>query len=169
MSNWASPILLVPMKQDCMETNKSQGSSNFNMQLCIDYRKLNRCIKRACQTKADGSLGKVISNYPLPTINSILAHFNGCKYFSTIDLRSGYYHIKLSKDVAEKTVFITNRGKWIFYSLPFSINISPSTLSYVLRKVPVQCSEYALNYLSDIMFFSETWENHLRHLEEVFK
>ena len=71
MSNWASPILVVPKKQDCMETNNSQGSINFNLQLCINYRKLNSHIQTACQIRADGSLGKVISNYPLPTIDSI--------------------------------------------------------------------------------------------------
>ena len=104
-----------------METINSQGSNNgkFNLWLCINYRKLNSHIQTACQIKADGSLwlyinyrklkshiqttyqikgdgslGKVISNYPLPTIDSILAHFNSCKYVSTINLRSGYYHIK---------------------------------------------------------------------------
>ena len=41
MSNWAIPILVVPKKQDCMETNNSQGSNNFNLWLCINYRKLN--------------------------------------------------------------------------------------------------------------------------------
>ena len=96
-------------------------------------------------------------------------------------MRSGYYHIKLSKAAAEKTTFVTNKGKWIFHLLPFCINISLSAFSYVLGQVLVQCLEYvlgqvlvqcleyALNYLSDIMDFSETWESHLRHLEEVFK
>ena len=87
----------------------------------------------------------------------------------TIDLRLGYYHIKLSKEVAEKMVFITDKGKQIFHSLPFSINIGPSAFSYILGKVLVQCFEYALNYLDDIMVFSEMWEGHLKHLEEVFK
>ena len=83
------------------------------------------------QIKADGSLGKVISNYPLPAIDSILACFTGCKFFSTIDLRSIYYHIRLTKETAEKTAFVTDKGKWIFHSLPFSINISHSAFSYV--------------------------------------
>ena len=171
MSDWSSPTLVVPKKQDCMETIDSQGSNNgkFNLPLCIDYRKLNSHIQTAGQIKADGTLGKMISKYPLPTIDSILAHFNGCKYLSTIDLRLGYDHIKLSKEAVEKTAFITNKGKWILHSLPFGINISPSAFSYVLGKVLVQCSEYILNYLNDIMVFSEMWESHLKHLEEVFK
>ena len=134
MRNWASPILVVPKKQECMETINSQGSDNgkFNLQLCINYRNLNSCFQIACQIKADSSLSKVISNYPLPTIDSILACFDGYKYFSTIDLRLGYYHIKLSKEAGEKTAFITDKGKWIFHSLPFGINISPFAFSYVL-------------------------------------
>ena len=75
--------------------------------------------------KANGSLGKVISNYPLPTTDSILAQFNGCKYISTIDLRSGCYHICLTKEAVEKTAFVIDKGKWISHSLPFGIHIGP--------------------------------------------
>ena len=64
MSDWASPILVVPKKQDCMDSNNLKGSNNskFNLQLCINYRKLNTHIQTACQIKADSSLGKVIPN-----------------------------------------------------------------------------------------------------------
>ena len=167
MSDWASPILVVPKKQAHMDSNYAQGSSNFNLWLCIDYIKLNSHIQTAHQIKADGTLGKVISNYPLPTINSVLGHFNGCKYFSAIDLRLGYYHIKLSKEAVEKKAFLTDKGKWIFHALPFSINIGPSAFSYVLGKILAQCSKYSLNYLNGIMVFSEIWESHLLHLRGI--
>ena len=85
--------------------------------------------------KVDGSLGKVISNYPLPTTDSILACFNASKFFSTIDLRSSYYHIRLTKEAAEKTAIVTDKGKWTFHSLPFGTNIGPSAFSYVLGNV----------------------------------
>ena len=109
-----------------LQTTQQVAVKQFNLQLCINYRKLNSQIQTACQIKANGNLGKVISNYPFPTINSILACFNGCKFVSTIDLGSGYYHIHLTKDAAEKTVFVTDKGKWIFHSLLFGINIGPS-------------------------------------------
>ena len=67
-----------------------------------DYHKLNNTILTARQIKADGKLGKVVANYPLPTTDNVLAHFKGCKYFSTLDLRSRYYHIKLTLEAAEK-------------------------------------------------------------------
>ena len=155
-----------------MDTSIIAGSSKngkFNLQLCIDYRKLNSQIQTPCQIKANGSLGKVISNYPLPTIGSILACFNDCKFFSKIDLRSGYYHIKLTKEVAERTAFVTNKGKWIFHSLPFRINIGPFAFSYVLGEVLAQCTEFTINYLDDIMIFLDMWQEHLRPLQKVFK
>ena len=103
MSGWASPILVVPKKKEQAENssnsnttasnNNKPNKNEFNLRLCINYRKLNSHIITARQIKTDGSLGKVISNYPLPTINNLLARFNGCKFFSTIDLWSGYYHI----------------------------------------------------------------------------
>ena len=51
-----------------------------------------------------------------------------------IDLRSGYYHIRLTKEAAEKTAFVTKKGKYIFHCLPFGINIGPSAFPYVLGK-----------------------------------
>ena len=172
MSNWASPALVVPKKEECVDTSNNPGSSKngkSNLQMCIYYRKLSPRIQTACQIKANCSLGKIISNYPLPTIDSILVGFNGCKFFSTIDLSCGYYHIQLTKEAAEKTVFITNKGKWIFHSLPFRINIGSSAFSCVLGKVLTQCTKFTLNYLDDIMIFSETWQEHLGHLNKVFK
>ena len=132
----------------------------------MDYRKLNSHIQTAHQIKANGNLGKVISNYPLPTIDSILAWFSGCKYISTIDLRLGYFHICLTKEAAEKTAFVTDKGKWIFHSLPFGITIGPSAFSYVLGKALPQCTECALNYLDDIMIFSMMWQDHLITLKK---
>ena len=102
MSNWASPILVVPGKEEQVDVKFNESNNNkckFNLRLCIGYKKLNSRIQMACQIKVDGGLGKVISNYPLPSIDSILTHFNGCKFFSTID----YYHIRLAKEASEKT------------------------------------------------------------------
>ena len=99
MRNWASPMLVIPKKEERIENSSDQSTATsskknkFNLRLCIDYRKLNSQFVTARQMKADGSLGKVISNYPFPTIDNLLAKFNGCKFFSTRDLRSRYYHI----------------------------------------------------------------------------
>ena len=130
MSNLAIPILVVLKKEEPVDANTKSSNNNngkFNLRLCINYRKLNSRIQTAHQIKVYGSLGKVISSYPLPTIDSILAHFNGWKFFSTIDLRSGYYHIRLTKKAAEKTAFVITRvsGSFILYPLELILGLQP--------------------------------------------
>ena len=150
-------------------SNPTKPKKEFNLRLCINYRKQISHIVTGRQMKSYGSIGKVIANYPLPTINNLLARFKECKCFSTIDLRSGSYHIRLSKKVAEKIAFIINKDKWISHSLPYCINIGSSAFSYALGKVLSSCQEFSLNYLDDIIVFSKTWQNHLQYLEQVFK
>ena len=138
MSDWASPIL-VPKKEEQAEnsSNLNTTTSNnkkINLRLCIDYRKLNSHIITVRQIKTDGSLDKVISNYPFPKIDNLLARFSGSNFFSTIDLWSGYYHIQLTKEATEKMAFIRDEGKWIFHSLPFGITIGPLAFPYALGK-----------------------------------
>ena len=76
--------MVVP-KKDTDKPNEVQ------LRMVIDYRQLNKRIL----TDQNGKVGKVISNYPIPTIESLLARLEGCKYFSILDLRSGYHHIGL--------------------------------------------------------------------------
>ena len=101
MSIWASPILVIPKKSD-QNVSSTTDNKQFNLRLCIDYCKLNNRILTARQIKADGRLGKVAANYPLPTVDNLLACFKDCKYFSTLNLHSRYYHIKLTLEAAEK-------------------------------------------------------------------
>ena len=61
------------------------------------------------------------------------------------------------KEAVEKTAFVTDKGKWIFHSLPFGKNIGPSVFSYVISNVLAWYTEFALNYLGDIMIFSKMW------------
>ena len=152
-----------------MNVSSTKDNKQFNLRLCIDYHKLNNRILTTRQIKVHGRLGKVVANYPLPTVDNLLAHFKGSKYFSTLDPWSRYYHIKLTLERAEETAFVIDKGKWRFHSLPFGINIGPSTFSYVLGKVLASCHNFVLNYLDNIIIFSRTWEEHLEHLEKVFK
>ena len=64
--------------------------------------------------------------------------------------------------------FINDKGKWKFHSLSFGINLDPSAFSYLLGKVLASCHKFSLNYLDDIIF-CRMWEEHLEHMEEVFK
>ena len=85
-SPWSSPVVLV-------------HKSNGDLRMCVDYRQLNeRTIKDA---------------YALPRIEELMDNFSGCKYFSSLDLRSSYYQVEVTDQHKELTAF--NMGPMGFY------------------------------------------------------
>jgi hypothetical protein len=84
-SPWSSPVVLV---------RKKNGEHRF----CVDYRKLNDITRIDC--------------FPLPRIGDTLDTLAGAKWFSTLDLRSGYWQVDVHADDREKTAFSTGQGLW---------------------------------------------------------
>ena len=144
MSPWASPVLLVPKK--C-------GGQRF----CIDYRKLNAVTKKDA--------------FPLPRISSILDKMNGKKLFSSLDLFSGFWQIKLDSRTKEKTAFILDDPPSLYEWEVLSMGLanSPSTFQRLMLNVlrPV-LGRTVYVYLDDILVFSDNLEDHLKHIREVF-
>ena len=162
LSNWSAPCMVVPKKQD------PDKPSEVQLRMVIDYRQLNKRIITSRAPDRNGKVGKVISNYPILTIESLLARLEGCKYFSILDLRSVYHHIGLSVQSKSLTAFTTHSGKFQWNVLPFGIGIEVQTFSFVINKAIGHCSDFAANYLDDIIVFSRTAEDHMEHLEKVF-
>ena len=152
----------MPKKQDMHKPNEVQ------LRMVIDYRQLNKRILISRAPDRNGKIGKVISNYPISTIELLLARLEGCNYFSILDLRHGYHHIGLSKKSKQLTAFTTHSGKFEWNILPFGIGIGVQTFSFVINKAIGHCSDFAANYLDDIIVFSRMAEDHLDHLEKVF-
>ena len=100
MSNWASPIVVVPKKSAPGEPLKGR--------LCIDFRKVNELQQEVITA---GKTKGQISLHPLPKIDEMYVKLKGAKVFSTIDLRSGYHHITLGKNSRAKTTFVMPFGK----------------------------------------------------------
>ena len=163
LSNWSAPCMVVPKKQDPDNPHEVQ------LRMVIDYRQLNKRIITSRAPDRNGKIGKVISNYPIPTMESLLTRLEGCKYFSILDLRSGYHHIGLSKQSKPLTAFTTHSGKFQWNVLPFGIGIGVQTFSFVINKAIGHCSNFAANYLDDIIVFSRNTEDHMEHLEKIFE
>ena len=125
LSNWSAPCIVVPKKQDSDTPNEVQ------LRMVIDYRQLNKGILTSRAPDRNNKVGKVISNYPILTIESLLARLEGCKYFSILDLRSSYHHIGLSEQSKPLTAFTTHCEKFQWNVLPFGIGIGVQTFSFV--------------------------------------
>ena len=162
LSSWSAPCMVVPKKQDPDNPHEVQ------LRMVIDYRQLNKRIITSRAPDRNGKIGKVILNYPIPTIELLLAKLEGCKYFSILDLRSGYHYIGLSEQSKPLTAFTTHSGKFQWNILPFGIGIGVQTFSFVINKAIGHCSDFAANYLDYIIVFSRTAEDHMEHLERIF-
>ena len=159
LSDWASLICIMKKKQDPSQPNKSQ------LHMCIDYRKVNQ----SSITAQNNSNGEVVSTFPLLKIQELLSHLNKCKYFSSLDLHSGYYHISLKEEAKKKTAFVTANGKYQWNVVPFGLATTVSTFQYLMSTVLTGLNNFAFMYLDNILVFSETYNDHLHHLNVVFE
>ena len=132
--------------------------------MCIDYRKVNQSL-----TAHINSNGKIVSTFPLPKIQELLGHLNKCKYFSSLDLHSGYYHISLTEDAKKKTTFMTADGKYQWNVVPFGLATAVSTFQYLMSTVLTGLNNFTFTYLDNLLVFLEMYEDHLHHLNIVFE
>ena len=146
-SPWASPVVLV---------RKKDGSHRF----CIDYRRLNEVTR--------------LDSYPLPWIDDLLDQLDQARYFTTLDLASGYWQIRVHKDSVPKTAFITPQGLYEFRVMPFGLTNAPSTLQRLMQQLltglnPSQGNAFVSVYIDDVLIYSQTMEHHLIHLQAVLQ
>ena len=157
ISPWASPVVIVP--------KKSAPGEPARRRMCIDYRRINKLQPEV--TNADGGKG-CISLVSLPKIDELHAKLKGYKVFSSLDLRSGYYHISLTESAKPKSAFVlSSLGKYQFNRVPFGLTQAPAYFQKLINDVLRGCN-FAMGYLDDIIIYSRSEQEHLEHLEEIF-
>ena len=135
--------------------------------MCVDFRKINDLQPQV--RRVDSATSGNISLVPLPKINEMYVALCGAKIFTTLDLRSGYYHINLDEEFKAKTAFVTPFGKYEFNSVPFGLAQAPAYFQQLILMVLQDCRDFAMAYLDDIIIFSRTPEEHLKHIEIIFQ
>ena len=125
-------------------------------QVMIDYRHLNEITRKDI--------------YPLPSISDTLDRLGGAKYFSAMDLVSGYWQIDLPEEDQQKAAIITPQGLFQPTRMPQGLCNTPATFQSIMENIlsdlKMSC---VLVYLDDINVFFKTFSKHLDHLREVFQ
>jgi len=140
-SPWSSGIVLV---------EKKDGTRRF----CIDYRRLNHVtIKDA---------------YPLPRIDESLDQLSGSKWFSCLDLSSGYWQVEVEDADRPKTAFVTRGGLYEYKVMPFGLCNAPATFERLIETVMAGLHwKICLIYLDDIIVVGKTFEDMINNLDKV--
>jgi hypothetical protein len=131
---------------------KKDGS----MRMCIDYQNLNAVT--------------VKNKYPLPRIDDLLDQLKDAKFFSKIDLRSGYHQMKIRPDDIPKTAFVTRYGQYEFTVVSFGLTNAPAYFMNMMNKVFMdELDKFVVVFIDDILIYSSTAEEHEKHLRVVLE
>lgn len=122
--------------------------------MVVDYRKLNMHVE--------------VEAVPLPNINSCFDWFKGAKFFTVLDLNSAYHQIPLSQKSKHVTAFVTPWMLYHYNRIPFGLCTGGQVLTRLLDKIFSDIKfDFVFNYLDDLVIFSKSWEEHIKHVREV--
>ena len=139
-----SPVFLVDKKDEGEKTR-----------LVVDYRVLNNCVEKL--------------DYKFPIIEDIIDRLSEAKVFSCLDVSQGFHHLNIAEEDKAKTAFRCELGVFEFNFLPFGYKNSPAHFQAALEDIlKIEgCSEFSMNYIDDIIIWSENEEQHVDRLSKV--
>ncbi|KAG8478728.1 hypothetical protein CXB51_028555 [Gossypium anomalum] len=142
-SPWGALVLFVKKK-------------DRTMRMCIDYRHLNKVT--------------IKNKYSLPRIDDLFDQLKGASVFSKIDLRSGYYQLRVRDSDIPKTAFRTRYGHYEFLVMPFGLNNAPAVFMDLMNQIFRQCLDrFIVVFIDDILVYSRDETEHAEHLRLVLQ
>ena len=126
------------------------------LRMCIDYRQINKVT--------------VKNKYPLPRIEDLFVHLKGAGVFSKIDLRFGYYLLRVKEVDVLKTAFRTRYGHYEFLVIPFGITNTPAAFMDLMNRVfRPYVDQFVVIFIDDILVYSKETHEHGQHLKIVLQ
>mgnify|MGYP004715960303 CR=1 FL=1 len=142
-SPWGAPVLFVKKK-------------NSSLKLCIDYRGLNDVT--------------VKNKYPLPHIDELFDQLQEAVVFFKLDLRQGYYQLRIRQEDIPKTAFNSRYGHFEFAVISFGLTNAPTAFMDLMHRIfKPYLDQFVMVFIDDILVYSKTRENHEQHLRIVLQ
>ena len=152
-----------------MVPKKSAPGEPPRQRMCINFRKINELQPKTQRVDKETNTPGNLSLIPLPKIDEMYASLCEAKIFTILDLRSGYYHIRLDNESKAKTAFITHFGRYEFNVVLFGLAQAPAYFQQLISMVLQGCRDFVMVYLDDIIIFSQNEQEHLKHIEVIFQ
>lgn len=124
------------------------------LRLCVDYKELNKYT--------------IPFNFPIPEVQMIMDQLGGKKFFTILDLKSGYWQIKMTKRARKLSTMTTPVGNFTYNVIPFGMTNAPPFFQMAMQHVLKDgLFKYCMVYIDDIIIYSDTFEEHIEHLHRV--